>query len=287
MKWKSSKRKLLVFFNPKRLIKKIWEDEFKISLFVLLIAFLAVNLPTILSGRYLQREFLENMLANANSMVLDILVILCLTTYLIKKSEKRREIQRLKDEIDDYRRWKSEESTYRILGIVNRLQKLHVKDINLSCCYFNSANLADIDFHGIYLINASMEGTKLIAANLQKANLARANLCRANIQAADLTGAYLKYADLSNAKLNGAILADADFDEATIYEANFSGSDLNKIKNLTKAIGLESAKFIRAIMDDETREYLSKINPTVKPLEKTQKQLDFMQEIITFKKTTR
>lgn len=238
----------LKWLNPKRLIDKIWEDEFKISLFVLGVAFLVVNLPTILSGRYLEKEFLDSMLSNANSMILDILVILCLTTYLIKKSEKRREIQRLKDEIDDFRGWESEEASHRIRGIIFRLNKLGITQITLTNCHLENADL----------IYANLAGADLRGAKLHEADLRRANLGSSDLRGADLHRSNFEGANLSYAKLAWS----------QIDKTNFKKADIRGIQNISGMQGLDAAYFTDAIMDDETREFLSKINPTVKPLEK-------------------
>jgi uncharacterized protein YjbI with pentapeptide repeats len=337
MRWKSKTTRLTKWLNPKRLIEKIWEDDFKISLFVLVVAFLLVNLPTILSGRYLQKDFLESMLANANSMILDILVILCLTTFLIKKSEKRREIQRLKDEIDDFRGWNSEEAAHRIRGIIFRLNKFGVTKVNLSCCFLNKtdlsqANLSQAKFGQANLIGANLSQTILFSADLRLASLhgadlggadlSQADLSQADLSQADFSGAILigarlceadlsraklSQADLSQANLGGANLSEAilvkaalrqadlgqydpravvfhdfpifddfgehaNFTRANLTRANFIQADLHGVKNILKALGIESADFTDAIMDDETREFLSKINPTVKPVEKLPKE---------------
>ncbi len=307
----------LEWINPKRLIEKIWEDELKISLFVLLIAFLAVNLPTILSGRYLEKKFLESLLANANSMILDILIILVLVTYLNKKSENRREIQRLKDEIDNLRNWESYEASHHLRGIIIRLNKLGTSTINLAKCYLREADLHDVNLsranlEDVNCCNACLDGANLSEASMWLANferaqldyanltrailkdatLSRATLCGANFQetnlhAANLEGAVLWGADLTRANLSRATLKGAKLDEpdisvdflmgadlngADLSDANFSCVNLVGVRNLKQAKGIDSADFTNAIMDDETREFLSKINTTVKPLEKPEKE---------------
>lgn len=301
----------------KNFIEKIWEDEFKISLFILAVAFLLINLPTILSGRYFEKDFLESMLSNANSMILDILVILCLTTFLIKKSEKRREIQRLKDEIDDFRGWQSEEASHRIRGIIFRLNKLGVTELKLYGCYLKKADLNNTDLCnanliGTNLCEANLFGTNLFCANLEFANLNSANLsmsnlsgarlwntnfCNAelngacldgadgrgvNFEKAELTdawlrGTYLHEANLigvnfSGAILNGAylcnaLLAQASFNGADITRVNFNKADLRSTTSIKGAKGLAFADFTDAILDDDIRQFLSKINNTVKPID--------------------
>jgi len=275
--------KLFECLRPKCLIEKIQEDEFRISLFVLAVAFLVVNLPTILGGRYLQKEFLESMLSNANSMILDILIILCLTTWLIRRSEKRREVQRLEDEIDDFRRWNSDEAAHRIRGSILRLNKLDISKIKLSFCNLENADLAgaklggsdlhDTNFKNAFLQNADLSfcnlgRANLCGCNLSDANLEGAHLEKANLEGADASGINLQYADLANTRFSRSILIGSYFYGANMDGAELIGADIQGTYDLLDAEELQSADFTDAIMDDEVRESLSRINPTVKPLEK-------------------
>jgi hypothetical protein len=61
-------------------------------------------------------EFWLNVKVEAHGMLFDILVIGVLILWLNQLGEKRREIQRYIDEIDDFRGWESEEAAHRIRG---------------------------------------------------------------------------------------------------------------------------------------------------------------------------
>jgi len=208
--------------KPKRIIEDIWNDEFKISLFVLIVAFMGINLPTILSGRYFQKEFLNSMLSNANSVVLDILIVLCLTTYLIKKSEKRREIMRLEEEIDNLRGWKSEEASHRIRGYINQLNKLGITKMDLSNCCLRNAHLEKV--------------------NLEKSNLVEADCRNAILNDSNLRNSECHSANFSNAEMRNANLEESDCSYAIFDDANLEGSNFHKSN-------LSNVSFIRASLN--------------------------------------
>ena len=273
-------------------------SEVRISLLILIIAFLAINLTTFLFTEYYsQRSFLESLLSNLNTMVFDIAIILCLTTWLINKSERRKEIQRYEDEIDDLRNWKSDEASHRIRGIIFRLNKLGVTKIDLYQCFLEGANLNDAD----------LSGANLLGAECSNASLSEANLSRVILTQAILKGAKFYGTNLRDALLSDTNLFEADFTELHVYtiyrkkddigkittvgkmnfpeaggdaddltftensisranlsNANFRNANLTGVKNLSKATGLESADFTGAILDEETRQFLLPINKTVK-----------------------
>lgn len=112
-----------------------------------------------------------------------------------------------------------------------------------------------------------------LRANLSKACLCEVDLRGANLNEAILCKADLSWADLRKVNLSGANLSEAKLTEVDLSEANLSGAhikeaNLSEVKNISEAKELDTADFTDAIMDDEIREYLSKINPTVKPLDK-------------------
>lgn len=104
-------------------------------------------------------------------------------------------------------------------------------------------------------------------ADLTKTMPAAVDLLGANLMEADLHRAFLKRADLSS-----AILCKADLNATYLRVADLSGAEISNFKNIIEAEGSNAADFTDAIMDDETREFLSKINTTVKPLEKPEKE---------------
>jgi uncharacterized protein YjbI with pentapeptide repeats len=320
--------------------RQIWgalkSIEVIIAVAIFFVALLLINGLTLIlpadNKYYSDTSFLDNMLANANTMIFDIAVVLVLNTFLLKIAERRSKIQDYFDEIDDFRGWDSEEASHRIRGIIFRLNKLGVTKIELNRCFLYCANLNAADFRGTNLSYADLQRADIMKANLSGANLECANLSGANLGGANFSGAYLfnanltgsdlsaadlseanlseaylNGADLHLANLNGAKLNGADLNVANLSMSNLEGADLEGadlkradllltnltktdlhwakltgadlrgaklrgVKNILKADGLDSVDFTDAIMDDETREFLSKINPTVKPLEKSTKE---------------
>jgi BTB/POZ domain-containing protein KCTD9 len=188
------------------------------------------------------RNFLQNILVEAHGMLLDILVIGIFILWLNRLGEKRLEIRRYREEIDDFRGWDSDEAGYRIAGNVRRLNRNGITKIELGQCHLVQVNLIGADLrganlsganlngahlNGAHLLLANLNGAILSGVDLSRAHLSRAPLSGADLSGADLSGAILSGADLSGADLSGAILSGAILSGAILRGANLSGAHLS------------------------------------------------------------
>jgi len=147
---------------------------------------------------------LDGFLVEANGMVFDLLVFGVLLSIYEALREKRDKIERLHEEIYDYRGWDEKEATFRIVGAVKRLNKLGVSKIDLHRCFLKKADL---------------QGVNLYKANLEEANLEEAKLGGINLEEANLADAQIKDTILANANLKNAILDVADSSNVDFYQA--------------------------------------------------------------------
>jgi len=154
----------------------------------------------------------------ANGMIFDLFVFGILVTIYNAIRARKEKIERLKEEIDDYRGWDEKEAMYRIVGTVKRLIREGYHEINLENCYLSDAYLPDIDLHSAILSKANLKGSNLTGANLSGANLSKTNLKGANLTGANLSGANLSNADLTGANLSKTDLTNADLSRAIMSE---------------------------------------------------------------------
>lgn len=146
-------------------------------------------------------EDLKNIAVEFHGMVFDVILFGIVLTIYEKWRSKKDRIQSLKDELDDFRGWDEKEAMYRIVGIIRRLNKLGVSDVDLSNCFLEEADLRKLN----------LEGCNLKYANIQKADLRRTNL---------------KNSDLRNADMRRALLVNVGM----IHGANLDGVKLYKTK---------------------------------------------------------
>lgn len=218
--------------NLKKILKKPKEwiydlsanHPVKLSFYVFLL--FAIVVIVVSSTFYKKPEFRENILIEAHGMILDLLVIGVLVFWLQLLGEKRLNIRRYQDEIEDYLGWKEEEATHRIAGNIKRLNreritKLKLTEAHLAGADLKGANLAGSDLIGANLRESNLLGANLVGADLRDANLYKADLWRANLEGAKLTGSHMKEANLAGANLKGANL-----EVASLVKTHLEGADL-------------------------------------------------------------
>lgn len=226
------------------------------------------NSPNV--GLYNHADFWENIIVESHGLLFDILFFGLVIGYFdykrkkeVEKAQeeelKRRELARLADldrreeerkqdiirgyqeELEDFRGWKGEEAAFRVAGIVKRLLKEGIEDIDLSNLHVGQL-VQIVGSKGKEMIEmalrenrefCSLEGASLREADLRGANLPQVNLRNANLWGANLQGARLplvnlQMANLQSANLEGAVLLKANLEKVNLTYANLEGANLFK-----------------------------------------------------------
>ncbi|MBN1271215.1 MAG: pentapeptide repeat-containing protein [Candidatus Aminicenantes bacterium] len=205
------------------MIERLAEKEVFLGLILLIIIGFFVIYLTLHAGNKYKDTFLNNIFIEAHGLVFDIFVFGVIVIIFDKIAERRRNIKRWKEGIDDFRGWDEKEAMYRIVGNIKRLNKEKVTEIDLNLCFLEKADLSWTDLRG---------------GDLERANLIGANLIGADLRGAILIGADLSWTDLRGGNLEGAVLIGANLiganlKEANLEEANLIGADLRGVKKLT------------------------------------------------------
>ena len=186
----------------------------------------AIVLVTIIATKsYMADGFRDNVLVESIGMLLDIFVIVIVLQWLDKLREKKQQIARWHEEIDDFRDWNSEDARVRIVGLIKRLNKLGVTDIDLSYAHLAKVNIAHSKLMGAKLRRANLKGAKLRRANLKGASLEGASL-----EGASLGGASLEGANLVDARLSGTHIEWVNLVKAKLVRAKLDGANLEGTK---------------------------------------------------------
>ena len=189
---------------------------------------LGLSIPYYLDDFY---NFYGQVLAEAHGMIFDIAVIGILILWLNKSGEKRQRIKTYKDEIDDFRLWKSEEAAFRTVGNIKRLNQNRIYDINLVNCYLTKTNLnycilREANMNSVDASNSQMMECDFQHARLNQTNFENATLNHANLSHAYASGANFRDAFLIKVQMEKAYLIKADFNGAFLMEANLQGAYL-------------------------------------------------------------
>jgi BTB/POZ domain-containing protein KCTD9 len=218
-------------------------------------------------------DFAEQILIQAHGMVFDIGVIGILLYWLNQNGERIREIRHHVSEIDDFRTWLSEESAFRTVGNIKRLNRHKIYNIDLVNCHLPNTNLSHTNLTSSNINSANLSKTTMIETNLENTRLNQTNFQESNLNHANLKGAYanaanfdhafliksnfenafliktsFKNAFLMEANLKNTYLMGADFENASLYKADFRGSKGLTVQQLAKAKTLYLAQFDADLM---------------------------------------
>lgn len=220
--------------------------------------------------RYNFYEFYGQVLAEAHGMIFDIAVIGILILWLNKSGEERLRIKTYKDEIDDFRLWKSEEAAFRTVGNIKRLNVYKIYNINLVNCYLSrtnlnycilkEANLNSADVSASQLIDCDFSNARLNQTNFESSTLNQSNLSFAYASGANFKDSFLIKAQMGNAyfikaNFTGAFLMEADLQGACLTGADLTGANLYKA-DLRNVVGLTVEQLEKA-----RTLYLAQIDP--------------------------
>ncbi|NEQ45640.1 MAG: pentapeptide repeat-containing protein [Leptolyngbya sp. SIOISBB] len=218
--------------------KRLFSSDTLRNLFFIFIGVSAVLWFVSWRTGFYDDDWLQDVLVEAHGMWFDILILGLLATVLSIVAEKKQNLQRYNEEIQDFLGWQSDEASYRIAGNIRRINQLGEVPETLSGAYLVNANLlsanlrtADLHFanlSGAYLVNAKLSHAKLLSANLSFADLSFANLSFADLRFANLLSANLRSADLSLADLS-----NIKWDEDTQWPAP---EEVAKARNIPDAL---------------------------------------------------
>jgi hypothetical protein len=237
------------------------EANFALKIFTIL--FPAVIILDIIPFK--KNGYLGNLLGEVHGLAFDVIIFGILIVVFNKQIEKRSNIKRWQEEIDDYRGWKEPEATYRIVGNIKRLNREQISKLDLRDCFLNGANLSGVNLCQANLFLADLSNATLIMTNLICADLAetdfrdarlfRAVLAFANFSGADLQGANLEEVDLGAADLQGTNLFNTNFDRASLLGTNLFGAVNLTIGQIAKVKTLYRAKLDPALEQQVKEKY--------------------------------
>lgn len=177
-------------------------------------------------------ESWEGILVEAHGLFFDILLFGIILAIYDFKRKKKDKIESLKEELDDYRHWKSEEAMRRNVGIIKRLAKLGITEIDLSYSFLEESNLE----------NLNLSGSKMYWTNLKRANITNCNLSNVDLSWAEIQESHIIDSDLSKSNLSctlfsaaliirsdlsGTLLTNTKFSDVRVHDLHF----LNRLKN--------------------------------------------------------
>jgi uncharacterized protein YjbI with pentapeptide repeats len=179
--------------------------------------------------------FWPGVLVEFNGMLLDIIVFGLLIAAFARSTERRREIKRQSEIIDDFKKWNSDEARYRIGGAIRRLNRLGKFDID-----FGGVELFEFSFarQDIKDIKGSVfyDGTWGRAGSRDRVVLQ--NVDFSYVDCRDVT--FSKFHPLSGLTLSSAFaeIRDCSFRDSDLRGATFRGAHMEWTNEHPSELGI-------------------------------------------------
>lgn len=154
-------------------------------------------------------------------LIFDVCVILVGFGFIQHWKQKRDDIARQHELIEDFRRWDNEEARHRILGAVRRLNRLGQTEINLS-----GAVLKDVSFRRNDV--KSLRGSQLSGSGWMHEGYRTSSFTNVDLSGVDCRGTVFERAATMNSFSIGpaAQYLDCDFCNADLQSSVFDGAAL-------------------------------------------------------------
>lgn len=208
----------------KRLFENIVDNNLRLSFAILVIVLVLVVSTWLIIGT--PEGFGGNVLVEMVGMLFDAILLFFIFNWLQHIAEKRKNITRLLEELDDYRGWEEKEASYRVAGIVKRLKKEGVTNINFNHLHLGKVDKeSTVDALKLSMAPASLEGANLQSVNLDGLFLKYLNLSNSNLSFMSFQNSKIIASDLSNTILHGVNFQDSEFYDCNFEESDFGGAN--------------------------------------------------------------
>lgn len=133
----------------------------------------------------------------------DVFLLGLIFSIFMQRYQRKQDIKRWQEEIDDYRGWDEKEAMFRIVGNIKRLNRAGVTKIDLSGCYLRGADLS----------NLNLRGSTFFETDLRDADLGYSDFSDVLFSTVYFQGAYLIGTIFDNASFSGVNLENAKVGE--------------------------------------------------------------------------
>lgn len=200
----------------------------------------------------------EDVLVEAHGLLFDLILFGVLLTIYDIRRQKKNKIERLKEELDDYRGWDEKEAMYRNIGIIRRLNNLGISKINLNKSYLSGADLSGTNLSGSKIVQSNLSNTDLSVVDMSDTILFWSDLSHSILLGTNLLNAKLSKVNLEGADLSGAILINTSLDEANLSDVNLRDAIIRNVDLLgaqTSTTGLFNLIKHKEDLDAINRKY--------------------------------
>ncbi|WP_233623690.1 pentapeptide repeat-containing protein [Citrobacter cronae] len=230
-------------------------------------------------------SFLANFLVNANSSILDFLILGVILYYFEHKRQNKETVKELLEDLENLAKHSSAELNIMKIKIIRQLNDKGVLNINvqrieltklsvIKYLKFKNADLKSLNMSDSYIRDCSFENCEIQALNINDNRIKNVKFIKCdlkNIKASNVkfqnvvfdecnfSGGYFSHSNLSS-----CIMKNCDFKDVTYENANLLSANILGARNINIEKIIESKKLDYIKCSDEIKFELKKKNPGIK-----------------------
>ncbi|MGP2468018.1 pentapeptide repeat-containing protein [Yersinia sp. 2540 StPb PI] len=229
--------------------------------------------------------FLENFLVNANSSILDFLILGVILYYFEHKRQNKEAVQELLEDLENLAKHSSAELNIMKIKIIRQLNskgvfninvqrieltKLSVikylnfknadlKSLNMSESYIRNCSFVDCEIQALNINGNRVKNVKFIKCNLKNIKATNAIFQNVEFDECNFSGGFFNHSNLKSCIMKNCDFKDVTYEKATLLSVNILGA---RNINTERMIEAENLDYIKC--SDEIKIALKEKNPSIK-----------------------
>ncbi len=233
------------------------------SFWIFIIFFVITSVLIFFLKNRVVEEFWNGVLVEATGFLFDIFLFGILFTVYDSISNKKRLIEKYRNEIDFFRTWNSKESSHRISGNLRLLNKQNISKLNLEICRMSELNLIGVNLSGSYFHHTEFDYINFAWSDFSSSEIIFSEFDNCTFNNVNFQGiviekscSYFRNCYLADSNFKNSNLAGVSFKNCILSGADLSNSNIHG--TLFSNCIVETEDWINELKIDE--KYHSKLN---------------------------
>lgn len=195
--------------------------------FYLTAAFVVFAILYKLDKSWLTWENKSDILVEFHGLFFDIILFGILFIIFTQIGERRKEIKRYQENIDDMKGWNEPEATFKIIGNLKRLLALKATNIDLAFTFLKKGLFSGLKIEKIKFDNCILDEAIFQYSKCNDSTFLNSSMSLTDLRYCDLTSCNFSKVSSEQGTFQGSKLCNAKFEHSSIIECDFSYIDFD------------------------------------------------------------
>lgn len=169
----------------------------------------------------------SDILVEFHGLFFDIILFGILFIVFAQIGERRKEIKRYQENIDDLKGWNEPEATFKIIGNLKRLLALKANNINLAFTFLKRGLFSGLTIEKIKFDNCILDEAIFQYSKCNNSTFLNSSMSLSDLRYCDLTFCDFTKVSSEQGTFQGSKLCNSKFEHSSIIECDFSCIDFD------------------------------------------------------------